>query len=293
MDSLVLLVLVPLMLVPVVLLWGFAGCKFDPQGIVTHTLSNLQVTGVTRSSVSLRWTNPDPLLTAFEVERTIDGGDPIILPASTTTFEDVDLDEATTYIYRVRVTPSDDAETPFTTAVAATTGIFEPAFTAVLTISQGNLEGFCLIQRIEPLRLFKSGNEVRLTVRGSTGGDLTIDRIFISRVGTTGDPYDAAADLTLVATNVVVPAGNPVTLDPIAYAFDRTKPVLIAFDINPTPGQGNAIRLEPIEITEGAMYFKDRVAEAAIPDRIPSPATPGVPYEISDSVYIVERIEVA
>jgi hypothetical protein len=191
------------------------------------------------------------------------------------------------------VAPSDDADTPFTTFVVATTGIFEPAFTAVLTISQANLEGFCLIQRIEPLRLFKSGNEVRLTVRGSTGGNLTIDRIFISQVAATGDPYDAAPDLTQVATNVVVPAGTPVTIPPIAYGFDRTKPVLIAFDINPTPGQGNVIRLEPIEITEGAMYFKQNTPEASVPDRIPSPANPGLPYEISDSVYIVERIEVA
>ena len=140
MDSLLVLGLVPLIVAAVVLLCGFSGCGFSGHGIITHSLSNLQVTGVTRNSVTLSWTNPNPLLSAFEVERTIDGGDPIILPASLTTFADGDLDEDTTYIYRVRVEPSDDADTPFTPAVAATTGIFEPAFTAVLTISQGNLE---------------------------------------------------------------------------------------------------------------------------------------------------------
>src|SRR4026209_768233 len=128
MDSLLLLVLAAVIVVPVVVLWGFTACDFHPRGIVTRTVSNLQVTRVTRTTVTLTWISPDPLVTEFEVERTIDGGGPVILPASTPTFEDVNLEEGTTYIYRVRVAPSDDAATPFTTAVAATTGIFEPAF---------------------------------------------------------------------------------------------------------------------------------------------------------------------
>src|SRR5438105_594195 len=71
-------------------------------------------------------------------------------------------------------------------------------------VNQTGIDGFCLVQRIvgSPAspRLLLSGSGARITVRGSTAGDLMINRVFISRANPAGKSNDSDPnDLTSVA----------------------------------------------------------------------------------------------
>ncbi len=158
---------------------------------------------------------------------------------------------------------------------------FQPTFTSTLTNDQGQ-QGRCIVQRIEPVRLLRSGTQVRITVQTSMAGNLVIDRLFISQAADVGDPYDSAGDLTLVASTVFVAAGTSVTLPPVDYVLDRTKPLLVAFDIG---SPGNVVFLPNAPAAE-ASAFIGQVQEAEIPDRQPG-------YTPFDRIYLVELIEVA
>jgi hypothetical protein len=66
------------------------------------------------------------------------------------------------------------------------------------------------VQRIEPARLSRSGTQVRLTLRASSVGDASIDRVYISQADPAGEPFDSASDLTevLAPTPIVNPGGQ-------------------------------------------------------------------------------------
>ena len=290
------MLLAPVMVVPVVLLWGYAGCSFNP-GVANapSTPVGLTVTNISAGSVSLSWSHPDGVDgVTFEVERLKNGDTtPVILPTTGTTFTDQGLLPLTLYRYRVRAVFG-TLTSDFTGQVEATTLAPVVCFSAPLATDQAGVDGFCIVQRIEPVRLAAGGTLVFITVRGSTVANLVIDRVFISQVAAVGDPYDSAGDLTHVASTVTVPANTPVTLPAVAYTLDRTKPLLIIFDISATPGLGNVRLQTPVPAAEAIMHFRNLTAEASIADRGPSPANPGAPpYVTSPSIYLVERIEVA
>jgi hypothetical protein len=163
--------------------------------------------------------------------------------------------------------------------------VFEPAFTATLTNNQDQT-GQTIVQRIEPARLFKGGSQVQITVRSGTSGNLVIDKMFISQpvdVGV-GDPYDSAEDLTEVLTEgaELVPQNTAKTLAAINYTLDRTKPLLIIFDI----GSPGAVIFAPDVPSTEATAFIGPGGEAEIADRQPA-------YVARPRVYLVERIDVA
>ncbi len=303
MEWLVLVLLVPAILVPVVLLWGFTGCKFEPGRAPSPPLppTDLSAAGVSVGSIALAWANPNTVPVTFQIERTREGESTSqVLVSSTTTVVDAGLDEATTYFYRVRAIQTSDGNQSALSDQAAgrTIGL---AFQATLTNDQTALEGFCFVQRIEPTKLRQStlpgglttlGARVRITLRGSTAANLVLDRVFISQTAATGDPYDSAGDLTHVASNVVVEANTPLPLPDVDYDLDHTRPLLVAFDLSQTPGSGNARFVTNILPTDAAMYFFPDTAEAGVADRKPSVAIPSPPYAISNSIYLVEKIEV-
>ena len=132
MEWLVLLVLVPATIVPIVLLFGFAGCIGDlarpcegdvdcpagtrcvdgscvqaaPGGVAEIPPSApeaLVANGRSDSEIELSWTTDDLTVTSFEVQRAEEDGDfaPIADPAAQT-FRDLGLAEGTTYLYQVR-----------------------------------------------------------------------------------------------------------------------------------------------------------------------------------------------
>jgi hypothetical protein len=164
---------------------------------------------------------------------------------------------------------------------------FTAAFTAppgTLTTDQAGNEGVCTIQRLSSTLLAAGGTQVRIVLRGSTTGSLTFDRVTISQPAATGDPYDAAPDLTDVASGVTIPQNTPVTVGPVNYTLDPTKDLLIAFDISNTAGEGNA--------RFGALTGADTVAnpqtaEAGAPDR-----TTGYTLVNPNTLAFIEKIEV-
>lgn len=153
-------------------------------------------------------------------------------------------------------------------------------------------KGHCLIQRIEAIRLFRSGKRVRLTLRASSVKDAYIDRIYISQPVPAGDKYDSAADLTQVTFlalvppgALVIPAGKAVTLPlgPVqdSYNLDEGQPLLIAVDFSAAYPSG--IKCTKAVPTEQACAYYKSGAEAAKPNRSDFTKYPGI--------YLIEKIE--
>ena len=172
---------------------------------------------------------------------------------------------------------------------------FFRTFSETLNADGTGWEGYCLVQRIEAVRLSRSGKRVRLTLRASSTSDAYIDRIYISRPAPAGDPYDSAADLTQVNFLVtlppgalVIPAGQSVTLplgpsQDITYNLDEGQPLLIAVDFSATHPSG--IKCTKAVPTEQACAYYKSGAEAAKPDRSGFTQLPGI--------YLIEKIEIS
>lgn len=172
------------------------------------------------------------------------------------------------------------------------------ALKAVLVDDPLNLQGRCLVQKIPKEQLKNTGTQVKITVRGSTAGALTINRIYISQPAASppGSLWDPHTDLTKIvnidldgpAAAVVLPAATPAaskTLGPIAYNLDSAKDLLIAFDISNTPGQGDG---SGVGLTGAVAYHKVGAEDAAKADREPGYST----TQGQNKLYLVEKIEV-
>src|SRR5262249_4242581 len=69
-------------------------------------------------------------------------------------------------------------------AIASTTLAFTDAFAAppgTLTTDAPGVEGFCVVQRLSQTLLAAGGTQVRILLRGSSAGSLTLDRVTISQ----------------------------------------------------------------------------------------------------------------
>ncbi len=160
-------------------------------------------------------------------------------------------------------------------------------FKAALATDQSGFAGFTIVQRIKAASLSNKGTKVKITLRGPLGTSLTIDHVAISQAatGAAADPWDSAADLTTVQVGVVLAANTRKTLDPANYTLDRTKDLLIAFDINPAsdlvrmatlPGAG--LEAYTVLIDPPEALTKDRADGS---------------YNIeTDNLYLIEEIEV-
>ena len=166
---------------------------------------------------------------------------------------------------------------------------FTVAFTGTLTDDAPDHEGFCGVQRLSRKLLTAGGTQVRLVLRGATKGSLTLDRVTISQAAATGDPFDSAADLTDVASNVIIPPNTPVTVPPngpVNYTLDPNNDLLVAFDISNTTGEGN-VRVAVGTLPGGDAFSKPRTAEAGRRDR---GGTTGYPNHAADSLAFIEKI---
>src|SRR5262245_22202343 len=120
--------------------------------------------------------------------------------------------------------------------IKAFLSLFFETFSQTLTEDSTDWQGYCLVQRIEPVRLSSSGKRVRLTLRGAstTSGPATIDRISISRPAASGELYASAADLTNVPLPTqtgggpyVLPANASQVTPPVDYYnLDKGQPLL-------------------------------------------------------------------
>jgi hypothetical protein len=149
MDWLILILGVPAILIPLVLLFGFAGCASAglctddsdcPGGLVCvqgacvdpgelsepnpappSAPENLAAIALDDHSVSLTWTNNDLAARDFQIERTPEDGGPVLIPAPdspTGTTDASGLQEGVTYIYRVQALVGSVASEPSDTSSA-------------------------------------------------------------------------------------------------------------------------------------------------------------------------------
>ena len=162
-------------------------------------------------------------------------------------------------------------------------------FKAALTTNQPGFEGFTIVQRIKTTSLSNSGGNVKITVQGSTAGNLVIDKVSISQAatGAAADPWDSAPDLVQVAASVTLAANIPQVLGPVAYNLDRTKDLLIAFDIKPAAGSGRVRKASLPGVGVEAYTMAADPPEALLQDR-----TDGGYNTEPETLYLIEKIEV-
>jgi hypothetical protein len=283
-EWVILLLAVASIVVPVVLLFGFAGCDalFDLTHIPKRPLI-VSATGTAVDTIAVEWTFDFDTPTKFQLER--DGTIAADLDGAARMFDDDSgLAEGSEHSYRVRAFFGDDW-TDWSPAVPGKTLTFLPTFSAALGEDEPNWADYCLVQRIEPVRLSRSGPQVRITIQSSSTADLTIDSIFISQVAAGGDDYDSDVDLTQVASAVTVPANTSLVLPPLRYALDHTQPLLVAVDFSSTPGSGNVRRARLLSGSEARTFYKV-VRESGVNDR-------QADYTPVDAITLVEKIEVA
>ncbi len=290
----ILLVLVPAVVIPVVLLVGFAGCFTKPDRPNPFPFI-VRAEGSSRSTIALEWTFVDPSSATFEIEPTKQGGNPPlpVIGAPASPADVPNLDEGSTYDVRVRAVYGDGDTSPWSPVVSgATLSVTFDTAADVGPAGDQPAMGFCVVQRIEQVRLDTSGTRVRIVLRGPAAGATSIDRIYVSRPTAAGDPYDSAADLTAVF-DIGNPAGqSPIVIQPnaelalpvIDYALDEAQPLLIAFDL--TPLFPTSIRFVPVP-QDVVAFFQAGVAEAGI---IGGNRTAG--YSVANGVGLVTRIEV-
>jgi hypothetical protein len=152
MEWLVLLLLIPATIVPIVLLFGFAGCAplaepceadsdcpagtrcvngscvavGTPGGVAEIPPSApeaLVANGVSDSAIDLSWTTDDLTVTSFEVQRAEEGTEEDFAPIVDTTaqtFRDTGREEGTTYVYQVRAFDGQELSEPSNQTSATT-----------------------------------------------------------------------------------------------------------------------------------------------------------------------------
>lgn len=314
-DWLILVLLVPAILVPIVLLCGFAGCPpfaqrcvgdadcpvgtrcVDGQCVASALSSapsapeDLQANAVSDSEIDLSWTDTEPAVTSFQVERAREGEDFAAISNPTgPTFQDTGLEAGTTFLYQVRALVGQEFSEPSNQATATT--LFTTAFD-VSTLVPSDLPGglppgdYCFVQRISAGLLLADGVKVGLKVRGSPAGNGTINNIYISRAvpAGSGNDWDSAGDLTPIITSALtLPDDQPSDLNPIDYNLDQTQDLIIAFDFTATSSGGNI----PFVLQPGVtIYFKPGVQQASIQTRDPDYVSQ------VDPLYLVVTIGVA
>jgi hypothetical protein len=180
---------------------------------------------------------------------------------------------------------------------------FWPTFSETLTSNDDKWEGYCLVQRIEPVRLSRSGARVKVTVRSAWNSYAWIQTVTISRPDPTGQPYDSAADLTFLAKQTFadssygIPAGESVTFGPVIYDLDEGQPLLIAVDFGPAPPAPTSAIMytntDAVPIEQACAYY-NKGAWAAIKDRAATAAAQSLPeFTTYPGIFFVEKIEVS
>jgi hypothetical protein len=296
-EWLTLLLLVPAIVLPVVLLVGFAGCNqvfglkevevvgptFDvveaKSGTIVQLTWHSYVSGQNFVLQRFNQTNPnDPTNGSFAV--------------TGFTFQDTNLTPATTYEYQVASRNSGDDQSFSTPPVPVQTLPFQQAFAGAVGGDDEDWEGHCLVQRIEPSRLLRSGTQVIITLLGSSSFSASIDRIYISQgFPPPGQPYDCVNtpikvyDIADTQMPLTVNAGETVPLGQVNFILDQTKPLLIAFDFTAPPST-SGISFVPVSDGSATAYYNAATAEANQQMR-------SAGYMSIDTLYFIQDIEVA
>lgn len=301
-EWLILVILVPAVVVPVVLLVGFAGCdrvfglhRLEPNPpIITAT----QAAGL--STIFLAWTF-EGAAENFQIERTkLPDGTIETFDAPSFAIVDSGLQEGTLYLYRVRAVKVNGEYTDWSGPASAKTFSFQATFEwknyeEVFSRDSAGWAGMSIVQRIEAVRLSTSGTQVRVTLRAATNSDASVKRIYMSRPDPdpSKDPYDSGTDLIPITTTpFVVAANTTLELPVVDYSLSEGAPLLIAIDFADTPLSGirtsdHAVGSSTIHVPteEAQTFFKPTTEAAATADRSGFSPTAGINF-----VYKIEVV---
>jgi hypothetical protein len=277
-EWLILTLLVPAIVVPAVLLLGFAGCGFyiSAGGLIFESAVPKDY-----STITLTWTQPAEV----RFERTKEGATEAVLfdaffssPSDVTgRYDDPDLDAATTYSYVMRSLLADgEVGQTATAAVSATT----PAFFALDQVAQndnfGNVNTHTvkceiaiadlLVPPFAPTRMW-----ITLGQRSTTTENITFSKVYIGHKAATGNPSDAtsltqvlfggAASVVVMPPTPTMPA-NSVRSDEISFPWDRTTALILSMSF---AGGPNSDQLSAKTGSNSTTHLKNSVDEAATP----------------------------
>jgi hypothetical protein len=295
-EWLTLLLLIPAIMVPVALLVGFAGCDrvFGLTDVPIMSAMIDSATGKDGTTITLIWHSVG-IPQSYQFERTDPDGNitNFDAPAPAAPFDDTGLAPGTSYRYRVRLIDTSGDPTDWSAPVTGTTLLpFASTYAKTLTEDSSLWEGFTLVQRIEAAHLSATGPHVRISVQASSASDASIDRIYISQADSNGNPYDSAADLTLVYDSAanqqqpfVVPAGTTKSLPIVTYAINKFQALLISVDFSATPGSGVELASSVPTSEATAYYLAMPAGEAAVRMRSPN-------YQQAADVIFITNVEV-
>jgi hypothetical protein len=298
------LLLIPLLALPVVLLYGFSGCASfsaadepagpPPTGTVTPTKPNkpidLTAVAISTSTIRLTWKDTNGGGATYTVRRLrLDNNvqtDAVL--GTETTHDDQGLTEGKTYLYHVIATLSGMSET--SDPAFAKTLEWKKAIdnTALAATNDADHKGDCLVQRIDKATFTSSGSKVRVTLRAGSNDLLNLDLVTISvaagaAASTTPNPWDSTAPVLSLGSGVLIAAGTSVLLGPVDFAIDKTKDIIIAFDIAATNGATRKVT----GVAGTSAYLHNGIAQAKDADR----AATGYNTE-TNTVYLIETVEV-
>jgi hypothetical protein len=292
MEWLILLLLVPAVVVPVVGLWGFAGCHYTPgtvpeEPVPESVVAPVELKAVARSDqrIDLEWKHGEMNMNtpSYRIDRAPDGGEFVTIGEVTDSkFKDDnivvngnELIQNTTYYYHVRTIVDARSSDPAEALPAKTFAVaFNKDFPWVNVANTGN---WCFVQRIPAAQLRADGSKLRLQVWGAPAGNFTVHRIYISRVRNPGDTndYQSAGDIKpIITSDLTLPNDQPVFLPAISidasadpavdpptdYNLDRTKDLIIAFDFTATAAQG---MFRYVDQPGVVVHYKQNVQQAA------------------------------
>ena len=242
-------------------------------------------TGKDGTTVTLVW-HWDGTAQNFEFERTDPNGNVTNFdaPFPAAPFDDTCLAPATSYGYRLRGVFSNGDTSEWSASVTGTTLPFVSAYSKTLTEHNTNFEGLTVIQRINAAHLSATGPHVRITVQASPVNAVSVDRIYISQVSSTGNPWDPPATSRQFTTSphakisrLLSPAGTQLALPIVAYTINQFQSLLIAVDFTPGPASGvptgpvsGTAYQSGVPIAEASVYYLVSVKEAGKQTRSPN-----------------------
>jgi hypothetical protein len=273
-EWLILLLLVPAIVAPIVLVFGFAGCGFHGAALPLPEPTIDSATGTSFNTISVAWgingTDPVTFQRTNLDNSVTDLGVQPLSPFTDTVPTPTQSDQNLVYQYQA----ANNVLTPVVWQTAVSGKTFELTFDGMLnpTIEGTGAEGQTQVQRIESgYPLTKNGTSIQILLQADAASGASIEAIYISQADPNQptQPWQPANDLTQVPLPaqpfIIPPGGSVVALAPVAYNLDASKPLLIALNYSASPASGVKAS-NPLPITRAAVYYKPG-AEAALQTR--------------------------